>query len=192
MGGSKHKKNKNSNSKTRRTLVYPDNKDTLFAYVLNALGDCRFLVKCSDETERVGTVRGSLYKNTYINSGDLVLIGLRDFGTTKTCQKEVCDILMKYTLDELQEIRSSKLLVYKGSDRVFIHNVDLNKSRGLVADDYDSEEAEERDNIFRPNVSTSEKQSNVKIIRPVEDNAKEDDSESDSDSDSDEIDIDAL
>ena len=128
-GGNRHKKGKNSTHKVKRLITYPDNKETLFGYAINALGDSRFNVKCSDEVDRVGSIRGGL-RGVYINPGDLVLIGLRNFGSeVKPGKKEVCDIILKYSLDEISEIRESKLLVYKDSEKPFIHHVDLNKAR---------------------------------------------------------------
>ncbi len=173
-GGNKHKKGKNSTFKVKRAITYPDNKDTLFAYVLKPLGDCRFGLKCSDEVERVGVVRGSLYKNTYINVGDLVLIGLRDFGSTKPGTKEICDIVLKYTLDEIGEMTANHLLVYKGSNKTFTHFVDLNKQSRGEEDEFDRDEKED----------IKQSQTQVKTI----DSKKEEE-----DSDSDEsIDIDDL
>jgi initiation factor 1A len=171
-GGNKHKKGKNSTTKIKRAITYPDNKDTLYAYVLKPLGDCRFAVKCSDEVERVGSVRGSLYKNTYINAGDLVLIGLRDFGSPKPGQKEVCDILLKYTLDEISEMTANHLLVYKGTTKAFTHMVDLNKSTTSNRVVYEEPEDESEDEY----VPVKQHQ-HVKVI-----DTKEEESESDSES----------
>jgi translation initiation factor 1A len=119
-GGNKHKRSKNSNFKSKRTIVYPDNKETLFSYVTRVLGDCRFEVLSSDEETRIATVRGSLYKNSFINIGDLVLIGLRSFETVKFGQKEKCDILLKYNQDEIDEMKANSLLKYKYSDKLFV------------------------------------------------------------------------
>ena len=129
-GGNKHKKGKNSTHKVTRAIIYPDNKITLFAYVLGALGDCKFHIRCNDDQNRIGVVRGSLYKNTFINVGDLVLVGLRDFSTaTSKSGKEFCDIIMKYTSDEMNEIQKNNILTCKGSSKPFVNNLDLNKSR---------------------------------------------------------------
>lgn len=119
-GGNKHKRSKNSNFKSKRVIVYPDNKETLFAYITRTLGDCRFEVLCSDSEVRNATVRGALYKNTFINAGDLVLIGLRTFETTKYGEKEKCDIIMKYQPDEMDEMKENRLLKYKNSDKLFL------------------------------------------------------------------------
>jgi initiation factor 1A len=118
-GGSKHKRSKNSNTKSKRTIIYPDNNETLFGHVIRSLGDCRFSVLCNDGVNRNATVRGKLYKNTYINIGDLVLVSLRDFETVKPNDTERCDIILKYNPEEIQEIREANLLVYKDSDRIF-------------------------------------------------------------------------
>jgi len=48
--------------------------------------------------ERVGLVRGKMRKRVYINSGDVILVSLRDFDKTKV------DIIHKYRDDEGREL----------------------------------------------------------------------------------------
>lgn len=161
-GGKGHKKGKNVMHKVKRMIVYPDNKETLFAYTINALGDSRFSIKCSDEVERIGLVRGGL-RGIYINRGDLVLVSLRtELSTPKVGKKEVCDILLKYSLDEITEIRENDLLLYKDSTKLFINNIDLNRNNLNDDECY-------KDDIFdRPSTSSSKKISESIEYKPEE------------------------
>ena len=178
-GGNRHKKGKNSTHKVKRTIVYPDNKETLFAYAINALGDMRFSIKCSDEVDRIGSVRGGL-RGVFINPGDLVLVGLRtDFSAPKVGKKEVCDILLKYSLDEITEIRQNNLLVQKDSTKPFINNTDLNKVKigsntTTIDNDDDSDDEDYKDVAF----SKDENKKPVKTITTIN---KSESDESDSD-----------
>ncbi len=45
------------------------------------------------------TIRGSMKNRVWINSGDIVLIGLRDFGDDKG------DVIMKYYDEEAKELK---------------------------------------------------------------------------------------
>ena len=45
------------------------------------------------------TIRGSMKNRVWINSGDIVLIGLRDFGDDKA------DIILKYFDEEAKELK---------------------------------------------------------------------------------------
>ena len=175
-GGNRHKKGKNSTHKVKRTIVYPDNKETLFAYAINALGDMRFSIKCSDEVDRIGSVRGGL-RGVFINPGDLVLVGLRtDLSAPKVGKKEVCDILLKYSLDEITEIRQNNLLVYKDSTRLFTTNTDLNKVKigSNTINDDDSDDEDYKDVAFS-------KDENKKPVKTITTNNKSESDESDSD-----------
>lgn len=154
-GGNKHKRSKNSNFKSKRTIVYPDNKETLFAYITKVLGDCRFEVFCSDSEIRNATVRGALYKNTFINNGDLVLIGLRTFETFKYGEKEKCDIIMKYQPDEMDEMKENRLLKYKDSDKLFLMSSSTSNPQN---------NNEEETDYFSNSAGVSSSVSRVKII----------------------------
>ncbi len=177
-GGNRHKKGKNSTHKAKRTIVYPDNKETLFAYAINALGDSRFNVKCSDEVDRVGSVRGGL-RGVFINPGDLVLVGLRgDLSAPKAGKKEVCDILLKYSLDEIGEIRQNNLLVYKGSTKTFSNNMDLNKVKidGNNITQVESDSDEESDHEF-DDIIKEQHNKPVKTIQSTNKKSEESESE---------------
>ena len=66
------------------------------------LGNGRVSLKCFDEVNRIGHIRGKMKKKVWISTGDLVLVSLRDF------QKEKCDITMKFTPDEVRQLKALK------------------------------------------------------------------------------------
>ena len=49
----------------------------------------------------MGTIRGAMKNRVWINTGDIVLIGLREFGS----EDDKCDIIMKYFDEEAKELQ---------------------------------------------------------------------------------------
>jgi translation initiation factor 1A len=54
----------------------------------------------SEGTTRLATIRGKMRKKVWINTGDIILISLRDF------QDEKADVILKYTADEARALKS--------------------------------------------------------------------------------------
>ena len=54
---------------------------------------------CFDGVKRMCTIRGKLKNRVWINSGDIVLLGLREFGDDKA------DVIMKYYEEEAHELK---------------------------------------------------------------------------------------
>ena len=106
-------KNKKKGSKKR--LNNNRNRDLIFAEDLQAyarvdkeLGDGRFSLYCFDNNEyRIGLIRGSIKKFTWIKRDNIVLISLRDFDKGK------CDIIHKYTDDEIKILHNYEELPKK-------------------------------------------------------------------------------
>lgn len=63
------------------------------------LGNGRCEIYCFDGSKRLGHIRGKMRKKVWIKTGDIVLVGLRDY------QDEKCDIIMKYTNDESRTLQ---------------------------------------------------------------------------------------
>lgn len=61
----------------------------MIAEVIQMLGDGRCKLKCSDEINRIGLIRGTMRRRTFLNTGDKVVIHLLEFETHK------CDIISK-------------------------------------------------------------------------------------------------
>lgn len=62
------------------------------------LGNGRCECKCFDGKNRLCHIRGKLRKKVWVNTGDIVLIGLRDFQDNKA------DIILKYLPDEARNL----------------------------------------------------------------------------------------
>ena len=63
------------------------------------LGNGRLEAQCFDGTKRLCHIRGKLRKKVWVNQGDIILIGLRDF------QDEKADIILKYSADEARALK---------------------------------------------------------------------------------------
>ncbi len=83
-----------------------------YARVLERKGGPIVTLKlCSDEREVLGVIRGKMRKRSWISSGDIVLVSLREF------QKDKVDILFKYSSDNIR-----KLIVYGELTNNFVNN----------------------------------------------------------------------
>lgn len=65
-----------------------------YAQVLRMLGNGRLEAQCFDGEKRLALIRGKMRKKVWINSGDIILLSLREF------QDEKADVIQKYTPDE--------------------------------------------------------------------------------------------
>ena len=101
MGKRKGKKNQNKHSKRheKRELEYKDDGQE-YAQVTKMLGNGRVDVLCIDGVKRLGIIRGAMRNKIWITLSDVVLVGLRDFQDNK------CDILLKYTSDEVRNLKA--------------------------------------------------------------------------------------
>tara|TARA_B110000977_G_scaffold42081_1_gene56804 strand:+ start:3994 stop:4383 length:390 start_codon:yes stop_codon:yes gene_type:complete len=101
MGKRKGKKNQKKHSKGqgKRELEYKDDGQE-YAQVTKMLGNGRVDVLCIDGIKRLGIIRGAMRNKIWITLSDVVLVGLRDFQDNK------CDILLKYTSDEVRNLKA--------------------------------------------------------------------------------------
>ena len=91
--GSKKKINRNTE------LIFAEDLQA-YARVDNQCGDGRFDLFCFDiNKNRMGPIRGSIKKFTWINRDDTVLISLREFDNNR------CDIIHKYNNDEVLRLQ---------------------------------------------------------------------------------------
>lgn len=97
-GGNKQKKFKKELFK-KEDLIFKE-QDQEYATVLKLLGDCRVEVDCKDGIKRIAHIRGKMKKKVYINTGDLVLIGLRNFEDNKA------DIIHRYSPEDVKALKS--------------------------------------------------------------------------------------
>lgn len=64
------------------------------------LGNGRLEAQCFDGKKRLAIIRGTMRKKVWVNQGDLILVGLRDF------QDEKCDVIVKYNPDEARRLKA--------------------------------------------------------------------------------------
>lgn len=64
------------------------------------LGDSRVEVKCADGTTRICLIRGKMVKRVWINTGDVILVGLREFDNGKA------DVIHKYSPFEAKSLHA--------------------------------------------------------------------------------------
>mmetsp|Transcript_36331 Transcript_36331/g.35220 ORF Transcript_36331/g.35220 Transcript_36331/m.35220 type:complete len:107 (+) Transcript_36331:133-453(+) len=63
------------------------------------LGNGRLEAFCFDGQKRMCTIRGTLKNRVWINSGDIILVGLREFGDDKG------DVIGKFYDEEAKELK---------------------------------------------------------------------------------------
>ena len=100
IGGSGAKKAaaKNSQQSARQIPFKEELQD--YGIVQNLLGNGRLKVLClTDKVERLGTIRGNMYKKVWINKDDIILVSLREY------QDDKCDVIFKYNPDEVKILK---------------------------------------------------------------------------------------
>jgi translation initiation factor 1A len=99
IGGKSKKRGKKFGEVTRELDFKEEGQE--YGQAIRLLGDCRLEILCSDGEKRAGHIKGSLRRRIFINMGDIVLVSLRDF------EKEKCDIILKYTEDEVRKLKKA-------------------------------------------------------------------------------------
>ena len=98
-GGKNFKKGKRAGEQERRDLLFKEDGQE-YAQVLRMLGDGRLALSCYDGVARTGLIRGTMRRRVWINTGDIVLLGLREF------QPDKADVIHKYTAEEARVLQA--------------------------------------------------------------------------------------
>jgi translation initiation factor 1A len=98
-GGKNRRRGKNENEDEKRELVFKEDGQE-YAQVTKMLGNGRLEATCFDGVKRLCHIRGKLRKKVWINTGDIILIGLRDYQDTKA------DVIQKYSSDEARNLKA--------------------------------------------------------------------------------------
>ncbi|XP_023057678.1 eukaryotic translation initiation factor 1A, Y-chromosomal-like isoform X2 [Piliocolobus tephrosceles] len=77
-GGKNRRRGKNENESEKRELVFKDDGQE-YAQVIKMLGNGRLEALCFDGVKRLCHIRGKLRKKVWINTSDIILVGLRDY-----------------------------------------------------------------------------------------------------------------
>lgn len=70
-----------------------------YAQVTKMLGNGRVEAMCFDGAKRLCHIRGKLRKKVWINLGDIILLGLRDYQDSKA------DVILRYNPDEARSLK---------------------------------------------------------------------------------------
>lgn len=98
-GGKNRRRGKNENDNEKRELVFKEDGQE-YAKVLKMLGNGRLEAQCFDGEKRLARIRGKLHKKVWIQAGDIILVGLRDY------QDEKGDVILKYSLEEARRLKT--------------------------------------------------------------------------------------
>jgi len=98
-GGKNRRRGKNENENEKRELVFKEDGQE-YAQVTKMLGNGRLEASCFDGEKRLCHIRGKLRKKVWINTGDIILLGLRDY------QDKKADVILKYTADEARNLKA--------------------------------------------------------------------------------------
>jgi len=72
-----------------------------YGIVSKLLGNCRFMVLCDDDVERLCHLRGKIRNRMWIRHKDIVLVSFREYEINKG------DIIMRYTPKQIKKLISS-------------------------------------------------------------------------------------
>ena len=97
-GGKNRRRGKNENEEKRELIFKEDGQE--YAQVLRMLGNGRLEAYCIDGVKRLCHIRGKMRKKVWVNTGDIILLGLRDF------QDEKADVILKYLADEARSLKA--------------------------------------------------------------------------------------
>lgn len=127
-GGKNRRRGKNENESEKRELVFKEDGQE-YAQVTKMLGNGRLEALCFDGVKRLCHIRGKLRKKVWINAGDIILLGLRDFQDNKA------DVILRYNPDEAMSLRAYGELP---EDVKIDETVDMNEDVDFR--DYDDEQ----------------------------------------------------
>eukprot|EP00898_Chlorokybus_atmophyticus_P004059 jgi/Chlat1/4654/Chrsp3S05605 len=97
-GGKNRRRGKNDNEEKRELVFKEDGQE--YAQVIRMLGNGRLEAQCIDGTKRLCNIRGKMRKKVWVNAGDIILVGLRDF------QDDKADVILKYMADEARSLKA--------------------------------------------------------------------------------------
>ncbi|CAF1114204.1 unnamed protein product [Adineta steineri] len=138
-GGKNRRRGKNENDDVKRELILREEGQS-YAQVTRILGNGHLEAFCFDTAggkKRLCHIRGKLRKKQWINQGDVILVGLRDY------QDDKADVIMRYLADEARELKRIREI----PDNINIAESTTNNTDGLddvIFDErYNNEESDD-------------------------------------------------
>ncbi|KAL3603412.1 hypothetical protein D5086_004271 [Populus alba] len=98
-GGKNRKRGKNEAVVEKRELIFKEEGQE-YAQVLRMLGNGRCDAMCIDGTKRLCHIRGKMHRKVWIDAGDIILVGLRDY------QDHKADVILKYWTYEARLLKA--------------------------------------------------------------------------------------
>lgn len=98
MWGPDRRRGKNEGDEKRELIFKEDGQE--YAQVLRMLGNGRLEAACIDGVKRLCHIRGKMRKKVWVSTGDVILLGLRDY------QDEKADVILKYAPDEARSLKA--------------------------------------------------------------------------------------
>merc|ERR1711937_161656 len=92
------RRGKNEGEEKRELIFKEDGQE--YAQVIRMLGNGRLDAQCIDGVKRLCHIRGKMRKKVWVSTGDIILVGLRDF------QDEKADVILKYNADEARSLKA--------------------------------------------------------------------------------------
>ena len=113
--GGKHgkkiaRKNAHSNSEmsVNKKMRFANGDEEVYGLVTKCLGNSQFLIICNDRVERLCILRnkftGRNKQSNLVSIGSWVIVGLRNWETSKPNKKDKCDMLEVYTNNEKHKL----------------------------------------------------------------------------------------
>jgi len=151
-GGKNRRRGKNENEQNKRELELKEEGQE-YAQVVKILGNGRLKCFCFDGVERLCNIRGKLRKKVWINTHDIILIGIREF------QNDKADVIHKFQPDEARRLKQLGEI----PENTQLDNLE-NKEDENITFANDGEEEEDDENAVPPQqryleLTTSESES---------------------------------
>ena len=132
----------------------------MYGRVLRSLGNRRFRIFCNDERERICRLCGSLRKSDWVEEGRIVILSVRQLGTSTTAgnEQEVGDVLAVVdprTYNKVRKEEGVNSLLFIGAQEF---TGDVKKMKAATGEDdiFDRSEAPLEDAEESPDEETPE------------------------------------
>ncbi|CCD72218.1 Eukaryotic translation initiation factor 4C [Caenorhabditis elegans] len=176
-GGKNRRRGKNENDFMKRELDLKEEGQE-YGQVSKMLGNGRVQVFCFDGKQRVCHIRGKLRKKVWINVGDIILVGLRDY------QDDKGDVILKYTPDEARRLKNEGLI----PENAKLNENDEQDEGEVEFLDHVGDEGEAGEAKSDSDSSDSDSEKSDEEAGSDKEEESDDDSEEESDEDSDDSD----
>lgn len=108
-GGKGYRKGKHSGLAESKVIEWDEEEGQMLGRTMKKLGDRRFRIFCNDNKERICKLTGSMRKSDWVDEGSIVLIGIRDIGTSTTTKSaEIADILAVVELQTYGKLKKQE------------------------------------------------------------------------------------